>query len=196
MPPSQRSFEASSPSAVEWNRIRMAVCRKSIQWPTCQGPIFPASASALRLVASEPTPKIPPVMGKTISLSCGLIITRILRSYAGVGASHLCQLKLESASADAVAFHQELCDMLVEQLHDRMLLDTCSLHSPCLMPWISQGRCGCSAATKICSSMVGTGTTTGVAPPAGSSSVLAGAQTPGRCLTSCERREFKKIVFI
>jgi hypothetical protein len=51
-----------------------------------------------------------------------------------MGAGHLCQLKLERAAVDAVAFHQEPADGIVEQFYDQMLLDTRAPHSAFLIP--------------------------------------------------------------
>jgi hypothetical protein len=58
--------------------------------------------------------KNPAGFGKAISLlSCRLAIT-VLRPHPGIGAGYLSQLKLENTAVDAVAFHQELCNGVVE----------------------------------------------------------------------------------
>jgi hypothetical protein len=69
---------ARSPSAMEANRIRIAVCLKSVHWPMCHGPICSVSASAFSLVASRPTPKIPPTMGNVISHPSKFVIWLVL----------------------------------------------------------------------------------------------------------------------
>jgi hypothetical protein len=69
---------ARSPSAAQANRIRIAVCLKSIHWPMCQGPICSVSASAFSLVASRPTPKIPPTMGNVTTHPSKFVIWRDL----------------------------------------------------------------------------------------------------------------------
>lgn len=119
-------------------------------------------------------------MGKEISFSCRLAIT-VLRPHPGMGAGHLCQLKLENAAVDAIAFQQELCNGVVEQFDDRMLLDTCALQSAFLIPWNSQGRCGRSVVATICSSVAGTGRATG-ASAAGRIIVVIGEGTGARPL--------------
>ena len=72
----QKCF-ATSPSLVVRKFMRIAVCLKSIQWPTCQGPIWPRFSSSFSLVASRATPKIPPT-GNVITLSSEFGITIIL----------------------------------------------------------------------------------------------------------------------
>ena len=69
---------ALSRSATDPNCIQIAVCLKSIQWPMCQGPICSVSASAFSLVASRPTPKIPPTTGTVITHSSKFVIWLVL----------------------------------------------------------------------------------------------------------------------
>src|SRR5437763_1701221 len=73
---------ACLPSATEANRIRIAVCLKSIHWPMCQGPICFVSASAFSLVASRLTPKIPPTTGNVITHSSKFAIWLLLLCHA------------------------------------------------------------------------------------------------------------------
>src|ERR1700758_706301 len=69
---------ARSRSATDPNRIRIAVCLKSIHWPMCQGPICSVSASAFSLAASRPTPKTPPTAGTVITHSSKFVICLVL----------------------------------------------------------------------------------------------------------------------
>jgi hypothetical protein len=64
----------------QWRRIAfgIAVCLKSVHWPMCHGPICSVSASAFSLVASRPTPKIPPMMGNVTSHPSKFVIWLVL----------------------------------------------------------------------------------------------------------------------